>query len=710
MKEKCYILILFVFLSCKLEKIPELNYPQIPKSSVVKDSFFGEQVADPYRHLEKTKDSIIISWYTKQNLFADSILSSLKNNTAFLKKEYPTTSRKSIYGKLKKTNSNRFFYTKKNENNVYQLCYKNGFDGKEIPLFNPKAYEKNYLINYIQPSWSGTKVVIGLSKNDSEFSKLITINVDTKKIYENYAPNSIPNSLGGVEWLPDESGFMYCYVPVLDKKSKDYLKNSSSVIYKLNDKPEHRKKILSKANTPEIDITNSNIPLVYLQNRKSKYTLGAIYNGSIYRDTYITNTDNINNPNWSLFYGKEERINRFFITNDEFYYTTSKNSPNFRLCKTKINSPNFNRPDVLVDNDSLSILTDFSLTKQGVFYVKTTNGVSAELFLIDRKKSIHKKIKLPKPSGSINVFSQGIESNDLWIEIEGWINFKERYSYNFEKEQFEIENLGSINSKMDDVIIEEIEIESYDGTLVPLSIIYRKGVRKNKKNKLLINAYGAFGWINSPYFYPYIEPWVTKGGIYATAHVRGGGEKGEKWKLAGHKINKKNSWKDLIACTEYLKKNYGVKEASAWGASAGGITVGRAIIEKPNLFSAAVIRVGALNPLRLEFSFNGSFRKREFGTVNDSLEFKALKEMDSYHNIDKNEQYPAILLTAGLNDSRISVWQPGKFVARMQNETNTEKPILFLVDSEGGHGFEASLEKQKNELIKIMNFLFWQTK
>ena len=141
----------------------------------------------------------------------------------------------------------------------------------------------------------------------------------------------------------------------------------------------------------------------------------------------------------------------------------------------------------------------------------------------------------------------------------------------------------------------------------------------------------------------------------------------------------------------------------------GGILIGRAITERPDLYAAAIIKVGILNTLRNEFGANGKNGIKEFGTVSDSLEFKYLLEMDAYHHIKENTNYPAIFLTAGLNDSRISAWQPAKFAARMQASTISERPVLLSVDFEGGHGFDNSENKRNKELADVLTFAFWQT-
>ena len=195
------------------------------------------------------------------------------------------------------------------------------------------------------------------------------------------------------------------------------------------------------------------------------------------------------------------------------------------------------------------------------------------------------------------------------------------------------------------------------------------------------------------------------------AHVRGGGEKGYEWYIGGLKQTKANSWKDLISCVKYLQgHNYTKPErTAAWGASAGGIAVGRAALEAPDLFAAVVITSGILNTLRSENAPNGKNNVKEFGTVKNVDGFKSLLDMDSYHNLKKDTTYPAFLVTTGLNDARVASWQSIKFAARLQEYNNSNKPILLSVDFESGHGRESSRRKTLTRIAKRIAFALWQT-
>lgn len=281
-----------------------------------------------------------------------------------------------------------------------------------------------------------------------------------------------------------------------------------------------------------------------------------------------------------------------------------------------------------------------------------------------------------------------------------------------EKDEFKLENLfeEAKYPEYTDLLVEEVMVESYDGVKVPLSLVYKKGIKKNGDNPVLMTGYGAYGYSLKPVFDPDLLLWALEGGIVATAHVRGGGELGDQWHKGGFKTTKANTWKDLIACSEYLiSENYSSdKKIAIHGISAGGILIGRAMTERPDLFAAAISLVGLMNPLRFEETTAGPQNAAEFGTVKDSVECMALIEMDPYLHLKAGIKYPATLVTAGINDIRVTVWQPAKFAARLQAANVSDNPILFRVDYGAGHG-SSDTKKYFEDMADVLSFALWQT-
>jgi prolyl oligopeptidase len=255
-------------------------------------------------------------------------------------------------------------------------------------------------------------------------------------------------------------------------------------------------------------------------------------------------------------------------------------------------------------------------------------------------------------------------------------------------------------------------VPSHDGVKVPLTLIYKKGTKRDANNPLLMLGYGAYGNSISPVFSISFLTWTGTGGVMAIAHVRGGGELGENWHRGGFKTTKPNTWKDLISCAEYLinTKYTSAKKLAIIGGSGGGILIGRAMTERPDLFAVAIPFVGVMNPIRIEEFSNGPGNEAEFGNPKDSTEWKALLEMDAYLHLKKGQKYPATLVTAGMNDPFVAAWQPAKFAASLQADNASGKPILFWTDFEAGHATIGMTRSRAAETwADYCSFALWQT-
>lgn len=245
-------------------------------------------------------------------------------------------------------------------------------------------------------------------------------------------------------------------------------------------------------------------------------------------------------------------------------------------------------------------MDEFKITSEGLFYSTSKNGVESNFYKAGYQES--NAIVLPKKAGKIVLTSKSVNLPEIWLNLSGWISSDERYFYSVSDGKFNREELAIKANyiEYENFIVDEILISSYDGVLVPLSIIYNSKIEKNNNTPTLFYGYGAYGDAISPFFSPLFLTWVENGGILCIPHVRGGGEKGEEWHKGGFKNTKPNTWKDLIACAEYMiKEKYtNPEKIILYSNSAGGIMVGGAITERPKLFKATIIDVGVLNPLR----------------------------------------------------------------------------------------------------------------
>ena len=261
-----------------------------------------------------------------------------------------------------------------------------------------------------------------------------------------------------------------------------------------------------------------------------------------------------------------------------------------------------------------------------------------------------------------------------------------------------------------DVEVLDVKLASHDGVMVPMTLLYKRGLKRDGTNPTLLTAYASYGFSETAGFSSARMVWIEQGGVIAVANVRGSGVYGDAWYRAGFKATKSNTWKDGIACAKYLiAEGYAsAKTLGVMGTSAGGIFVGRSVTSAPELFAAAIFDVGVMDAVRAEESANGITNISEFGSAKKADEFPALLEMSTYHNIRDNTAYPAVLLVHGMNDPRVDVWHSAKVAARLQAASNSGKPVLLRLDMQAGHGMGSTATQRYAMAADIYSFLLWQ--
>lgn len=695
----------------------QTQYP-IAKSIPAKDTYHGIEITDEYRNMEDLKDSSVIKWMSENSNYTDTIINSITNRDSLYKKFKNLDDDLDYYSSILVLKNNLHFYSKYlAKSNKSLICLRQGFKGIEKVVFDIDEYNKknktNKVISTYTPNNNGTRIAIALTEGGKEIAEIVFLDIKTNTILPYIIPNTWPSDIGGIRWLEDDSGIIYVHIPNIDNKSEGFIKNTKSVVYKIGDDGAKHKDIFSKENNPEIDIKKEDFPVIIYLSKKQSIIVGSLNGATNYRDTYYAHFNSFNKLNWKPFYKKEDKINTFRISeNKEILYITERGNKSL-ICKTTLDSLNFSASKIIINEIENEIIKSITLIENGFLFTTKKNGVLSKVYQYSNTNNQYKEITLPFISGSLSISKiSSDKTDDLWMYLSGWTKSRERYKYNVKTQKFVLEDLNN-NEKINlynDIVVQELEIKTHDGLDLPLTIIHKKNLEKNGQNRTYIDGYGAYANSNSPYFNPYILQWVVDGGVLVYTHVRGGGEKGDSWHKGGFKETKPNSWKDFISSTEFLiNEGYTNPEKIAiHGGSAGGILIGRAITERPDLYKAAWIDVGLLNTLRFETTPNGQNNVKEFGTVEVENEFKALLEMDPYHHIKKGVKYPATFITAGMNDSRVIAWVPAKFAAKLQANNDNTNPILFRADINGGHGGAEDIEKSYNHLADMFAFFYWQ--
>lgn len=703
--------LLSTMVSCERKESILLEYPQIKTVEVI-DNYFGNAIADPYRNLENLKDEEISNWFKKQSELSDSILEKIPNSDLFYRKMIELeNSRNQIISYMKINEDGSYFYLKQPKSEkIEKLFFKKSKNANEELIFNPTTYKKNYIINYYKASWDLSKVAIALSEKGEDKSEVIIYDMIKKTILPDLIEGLSPSLVGEIEWFPDNTGFFYLHIPHFNYDSADYLLNTIGTFYKIGEYNSKLKNIFSRKANRELSFQKGDFPILRVKNKNRPYLFGSVANATDFSDTYYSYLDPKNSfsINWNLLFTKDEKIIQYDLKDNHIIFRTAKNASNFKICRTPFLNPNFDNPEILVNERANEVINDFEYVNGNLYFTTLKNGVSANFYKISNGKE--KLISLPKKSGSISVHGFG---KTLIVVSSGWTIAKSYFNYDYENNIFEDISLDKYDyPQLENLIVEEVEVDSHDGTKIPLSLVYSKNMKKSGLNRTLMISYGAYGVSYRPSItIPFIT-WALQDGILAIAHIRGGGEKGNNWYMGGFKSTKPNSWKDLISCSEYLIEN---KYTSSnlmvnFGISAGGIPVGRSITERPDLFEVAIMDSPSLNMLRSEFQPNGPGNIAEFGTVKDSSEFLSLATMDSYYNLEKDTEYPALLINVGMNDGIVPPWDSGKFIAKVQNMTSSKKPALISINYNSGHGGDGTLDNVYRNMSNLYSFAYWQTK
>lgn len=708
-KTNVLIFLFFLSLSSLHAQDQGINYPRIG-GKINTEIRYGTKVVDEYYNLQNLKDDKVLAWFKAEDSLAEYYFAANDLTKNYLERftKLQNVSQSTI-SMIRISEAGNYFYLKHDDSSgIEKLFYRENLSGSEKELFNPSKFpEVESPISYLQPSFDGKKIAIGFNENNGFSSKILIYDLDSQKILKDQITNINPD-FGGIEWLPDSSGFIYLYFPEVDKSKPGYKKNSFSVIHRIGDNPEERKPIF-KVNK-KLQISADFYPKVKIGSSIDKYTIGYIANSDDYYDGYIAKISNILNgtPNWKPFFKKGDKVfyDQGEVRRGNFIFRQGDLKGN-RLGMVSIKTPDFNKPIILAQGSKDDPITKFEVTKDFIYFTRSLFGANISLFALKANNEM-KQLYPPFTPGYISFFGESVTHNNITIGMDGWTTDYTRYLIkkdgSFCKEALSI---PVDYPQFKDIISKQIMIPSYDGVEVPLSLIYKKGIQNNSNHEVFIFVYGAYGESLSPFFSPIFLDWVAKGGILAFPHVRGGGEKGEEWHLQGMKSLKYNSWKDLIACTEALIDQGFTNKGliSLYTSSAGGITAGMAVNKRPDLYSSFIAEVPRLNPFGLESSSTAqSTSYLEYGTVKDSVEFIGLVKMDPYLNINSATSYPATLIMPSYNDDRIPLWDSGKYIAKLQKNNVANTPVLMDIDYKSGHESYGDYDEAIWQYSKIFSF------
>jgi prolyl oligopeptidase len=688
----------------------------VARVDVVRDTYFGETLADPYRWMENDKDPEWLPFLKGQNDHARAVLDALPTRDSLLKRVEQLSGDTVATSRVQRAGGLIFFTQRPLGADNFKLFVRQGAAGHDRVLVDPTQLSatkagaaKPGATGHVSLDWwraspDGRYVVYGLSENGSEDSILHVLTVaDGKDLPERIANTQAANP----QWLDDGSGFFYNQLTGAVDTPERFL-DSQARFHRLRSDPSADPVLMKRGLVAGIDYEKIQSPYVvtYPGSRYAVLLLSDVRPET--RGFIAPLADAIaGHARWTSFASFEDEVTDVDLDGEDLYLLANKGTPRGRLVKTSAAAPNLATAAVVVPQGAF-VIESTTRARDGL-YLKIMDGGISRLQRLGSDGRVA-DITLPFDGTIGSIYAVAAEDGAL-MSMTGWLTPAGIYSVDTSGR---VLDTGITPKPKIDVSAYEAKrffATAKDGTKIPYTLIYRKGLKLDGQAPAWISAYGSYGVAAyTPAFAGRTLALVDAGAIVGYASVRGGGEYGREWHKAGQLANKPNTWRDLIAvCEEVCAKKYtSPQHLAIGGRSAGGITVGRALTERPDLFAAVVDGVGWSNPLRYVVEQNGYGEEPEWGAINDPAGYRALKSIDSYQSVKDGTPYPAVLLTTGVTDPRVAPFHVAKMAARLQAATSSAKPILLRVDYDAGHGIGSTRSQQDREAADTYAFLLWR--
>ena len=686
------LIILTAMGSCK--NTSRIEYPESKKTDYA-DTLFGTAVPDPYRWLEDDMSEETAEWVKEQNMVTFGYLEGIPYRAEIQERLTNMWN----YEKFSLPHrEGEYIYFSRNDGlqNQY-VVYRQKGEGEPELFLDPNKFSADGTTSLGETGFSrdGSRMAYSISEGGSDWRKIITIDAVSREIIGDTLRDI---KFSGISWKGNE-GFYY----------SSYDRPSGSELSAMTD---HHKLYYHRAGTPQ-----SEDVIVFGADLKRRYVSGYVTDDGRYlvisasvsttgNELYIMDLS-VKNPVLKVVVGNFDN-NHYVVDNDgtKLFIFTDMNAPNGKVVSVDAGNPSAdNWKDFILETENVLSVS----TGSGYFFANYLKDAISYVKQIDRNGNTVREVTLPG-LGSANGFSGKKDDNLLYYVFANYTTPASIFSFDPSTGDTKVYKQPVVAFNSGDYVSEQVFYNSKDGTRIPMIITHRKGIELDGKNPALLYGYGGFGISETPEFSIAAAVWLDLGGIYAVPNIRGGGEYGETWHIAGTKMNKQNVFDDFIAAAEYLIANKYTSPdyLAVRGGSNGGLLVGAVMTQRPELFRVALPAVGVLDMLRYHKFTAGAGWAYDYGTADDSPEmFRYLLGYSPVHNVREGNAYPATLVTTGDHDDRVVPAHSFKFAAHLQAKQTGPNPVLIRIETLAGHGAGTPVSKTIEQYADIYSFTLW---
>ena len=672
-----------------------MQYPATRAEPIV-DTLHGVQVADPYRWLEDEKAPEVQAWMKAQDALTREQLSKVPGRDALARRFRELFYVDSISAPVRF--GDRFFYARTHKDKEKAIVYwRQGEQGAEKVLLDPNTWSKDGTVSLGTwvPSWDGRKVAFAQKPNAADEAVLHVLDVDSGQWSQ---VDVIPGAKYATpRWTPDNKAFYYEWLPVDASIPVDQRPGYTELrMHTLGTDPRKDTLVHPRLGDPSTFLFGD-------LSRDGKYLFAYVMRGWSENDVYWKR---VGEKDFRLLVKGAGAKYQVSAWKDQFYVLSNEGAPRQRVFRVSPSKPERAAWKELVPEDPVAVLEDVQIVG-GHLSLGYLKDAASELRVATLEGKPVRTVQLPTVGASSNLVGHE-DQDEVFFLFSSFTTPRQVYKTRVSSGKVELWAKIELPVDTERYTVTQAFYPSRDGTKVPMFLVHGKDLKKDGQRPTLLYGYGGFNVSMLPSFRSSIIPWLDAGGVYAVANLRGGGEYGKAWHEAGRLHQKQNVFDDFHAAAEYLVREKYTQPArlAIHGGSNGGLLVGAAMTQRPELYGAVVCAVPLLDMVRYHQFGSGRTWIPEYGTADKAEDFKVLHAYSPYHAVKPGVRYPALLMMAADHDDRVDPMHARKFVAAVQNVAGQGAAALLRIEANAGHGGADQVAKAIESNADMFAFLF----
>ena len=653
----------------------KMIYPTAARGNQL-DDYHGVRVADPYRWMEAGDSEEIKRWVEEQNALAQPFLESVERHEWIKNRLTELWNHERFSVPLKE--GGRYFFERNDGLQDQSVLYvSEGSEQTSRVLIDPNTFSRDATISLSDfiPSPDGSKLAYSVSDGGTDWDIWRVRDVNTGNDLHDELRNT---KFTSVSWNRDNQGFYYSRYPQGPDGKGDDSKQVSIHFHRLGDPQENDRQVFSISDHP----TRNPYPVLTDDGR---YLIIEVFDGYNSNGIYFLDLKQPSSKVVRLFDAWDALYTFLGNRGSLLFFRTTRDAPKGRVIAVDAGAPGGTLKEIVPEGDQ--VLETATLVGSRIIaqYLEHARSV-VKVFGLEG--SLESSVDLPG-LGTVEGFSGHLEDRETFYSYTDFTTPVAIYRYDVKTGKSSLFKEASVSTDTSVFVSKQVFFESKDGTRIPMFLVHHKDTALDGQNPTLLYGYGGFNVALTPQYRTERMVWLELGGVLATPNLRGGSEYGEAWHLAGTKLQKQNVFDDFIAAAEWLiQQGYtSSKKLAIQGRSNGGLLVGAALTQRPELFGAGLPAVGVLDMLRYHTaSANAKQWSSDYGLSEQADEFKALYAYSPYHNVSQGTCYPPTLITTGDHDDRVVPWHSYKFGAALQAAQGCANPIIVRIETRAGHG------------------------